>query len=96
MWSSNPKLNPIKIAKLKNRLSRLASGPQSYESRAEHSFLSLELEKVYADQTEYWQQRSKMEWMWQRDRNTAFFHAKATSRLGANNVDGPMDEAGVV
>lgn len=72
-------------------MSKLASSRQSPENKAEHTVLSLELEKLYADLADYWQQRSKTHWMREGDRNTAFFHAKATKRSQTNRVEGLLD-----
>lgn len=58
----------------------LASDRQTPENISEHQVLSLELEKLYYDVSEYWQQQSKTEQMREGDRNTTFFHAKATKR----------------
>lgn len=96
-WSSDPHHNPrIRIDQVKKRLSMLASGRQTEENKAEFAFLSRELEKLYGDLSDFWQQRSKMAWMKEGDRNTAFFHAKATKRAHTNQVDGLVDINGVM
>lgn len=95
LWSRDPRLNPqIRIAKVNERLGVLAAGRQSPSVREEHAVLSNELEKLYEDQAAYWQQRSKTAWLKEGDRNTSFFHAKATTRASINQVVGLLDRNG--
>ncbi|KAL0305015.1 UNVERIFIED_CONTAM: hypothetical protein Scaly_2999700 [Sesamum calycinum] len=42
----------------------------------------------------YWQQRSKIHWLRDGDRNTSFFHAKANTRRRVNVIDRLRDEGG--
>ncbi|KAL0292889.1 UNVERIFIED_CONTAM: hypothetical protein Scaly_3150600 [Sesamum calycinum] len=42
----------------------------------------------------YWQQRRKIHWLRDGDRNTSFFHAKASSRRRVNAIDRLRDEGG--
>lgn len=42
-----------------------------------------------------WKQRSRINWFKEGDRNTGFFHAKASSRYQKNVIEGIYDEAGV-
>lgn len=94
--SQDPRFNPrIRIGQVKKRFSELASSRQTPENRVEHVFLSLELEKLYADISEFWQQRSQTNWMREGDRNTAFFHAKAATRRETNQVEELVDKNGV-
>ncbi|KAL0329405.1 UNVERIFIED_CONTAM: hypothetical protein Sradi_4927200 [Sesamum radiatum] len=41
-----------------------------------------------------WQQRSKMHWLYDRDRSTKFFHATATSRKKYNTIRWIKDVGG--
>lgn len=94
-WSSDPCFNPrIRIAMIEERLSKLASERQTPESNAEHSLLTLELECLYEYLLAYWRQRSKTGWMREGDRNTAYFHAKATKRFEVNHVVSLQDRNG--
>lgn len=48
--NSDPDHNPrLRIAKVKERLHQLTFKHQTAEVRADHAFLTLELERVYAD-----------------------------------------------
>ena len=42
-----------------------------------------------------WRQRSRISWMQYGDRNTRFFHEKASARYKKNFIEGLMDENGV-
>lgn len=45
-----------------------------------------ELETLYHDQAIYWRQGGKVVWMKDRDKNTRFFHAKASIRERVNQI----------
>lgn len=72
-------------------MSQLAAGRQTPKARAERPMLTMELEGLFEDLSFYWQQRSKTEWMKEWDRNTVFFHVKATKRAHINQVLGLKD-----
>ncbi|KAK3218544.1 hypothetical protein Dsin_012514 [Dipteronia sinensis] len=42
----------------------------------------------------YWKQRARVEWLKQDDKNTRFFHSKASSRKAINRISGLQDENG--
>ncbi|KAL0418710.1 UNVERIFIED_CONTAM: hypothetical protein Sradi_1284500 [Sesamum radiatum] len=42
-----------------------------------------------------WQQRSKAHWLWERDRNTKFFHATTTTRKRRNAIVWLKDDRGM-
>ncbi|KAL0295713.1 UNVERIFIED_CONTAM: hypothetical protein Scaly_3091100 [Sesamum calycinum] len=60
----------------------------------EEADLRDKLDAWYARQELYWQQRRKIHWLRDGDRNTSFFHAKASSRRRVNAIDRLRDEGG--
>ncbi|KAK8547762.1 hypothetical protein V6N13_027375 [Hibiscus sabdariffa] len=58
------------------------------EAKREHKSL---LDKDEA----YWAQRARVTWLTQRDRNTAYFHARASGRRKKNRIRGLFDESGI-
>ena len=42
-----------------------------------------------------WRQRSRINWMQSSDRNSRFFHEKASARYKKNYIEGMMDADGV-
>ncbi|KAH1038921.1 hypothetical protein J1N35_040664 [Gossypium stocksii] len=47
----------------------------------------INLGKLYEVNKGYWTQRSRINWLIKGDRNTIFFHVRATSRQEKNNID---------
>ncbi|KAK8264561.1 hypothetical protein V6Z12_D12G118100 [Gossypium hirsutum] len=49
----------------------------------------------YEVEEKYWATRAQTQWLKEGDRNTRFFHAKASSRRSKNSIDSLKDEQGV-
>ncbi|TYI86331.1 hypothetical protein E1A91_D04G058000v1, partial [Gossypium mustelinum] len=52
------------------------------------------LKHLYDREERYWAQRSRVQWLKGGDRNTKYFHAKATGRLKKNSIEKIKDENG--
>ena len=51
----------------------------------------MELNKWHEKEDAMWYQRSKINWFRDGDKNTSYFHAKASVRLKKNQIDGMLD-----
>ncbi|KAK1592432.1 hypothetical protein Q3G72_024855 [Acer saccharum] len=54
-----------------------------------------ELDEMLKVEESLWKQRSRVTWMKEGDRNTRFFHAKASAKRSRNRLDGLFDLGGV-
>ncbi|KAL5776412.1 hypothetical protein ACOSP7_009338 [Xanthoceras sorbifolium] len=55
-----------------------------------------QLEALLYKEERYWQQRSRVSWLRHGDRNTRFFHSKATSRQRRNRINGLLDDNNIL
>lgn len=53
--------------------------------------LKSELNKLYDREEQMWHQRSRVQWIKSRDKNTKFFHGIATQRKRRNFIKGLRD-----
>ncbi|KAL9682775.1 hypothetical protein QQ045_014583 [Rhodiola kirilowii] len=94
-WSSKEFGNVKEIvSNLKERIQYLRSCPRSDEIKDKEAELSNELDEWLEREEIFWRQRSRAEWLRQGDRNTAYFHAKASQRRKRNRIDGLENDRG--
>lgn len=92
-WSRD--INPNKlIDRTHKRLIELQRGPLTEEVKTEIAGLTRQLEKLYIDQSEYWRRRGKAAWFKDGDKNTSYFHARATVGKQVNKIKGLENENG--
>lgn len=80
---------------IRRRLQVLLGQFPSGENQQESFELSNRLEWLLAADSAYWKQRSKITWLADGDRNTKFFHRKASNRKAKNRLIGLYDDNGV-
>lgn len=81
----NDKRNALRKAKFEAQMG------SSYESVF---ILKKGITKLLANEERLWQQRSKAHWITSGDKNTAFFHRKASQRFRRNQIDGLGNQIG--
>lgn len=84
-----------RISKLCLQIDELQKGEQTEQSKAVIAKLRVELEHLYMDEELFWRQRCKNQWAREGDKNTRFFHAKATKRRCNNLISGLLNSEGV-
>ncbi|CAM8977963.1 unnamed protein product [Rhodiola kirilowii] len=84
-----------RIRDIKRRLEEAKCAPCNSTNKEEEAKLSEELDNWLAREETLWLQRSRVLWMHQGDKNTKFFHARASHRRKKNWVHALIDEHGV-
>ena len=83
------------IVELQEKLEWLERQPYSLESSNLMKTTRIDLNCWLEKEDEMWRQRSHINWMQSGDRNTRFFHEKASARYIKNYIEGMMDADGV-
>ena len=86
-WGStrtNPQVAEIK--RLKKVLERLNESDQNEATRSEFMAASKQLDDLLLKQEIYWAQHSQLAWLKFGDKNTKFFHSKASQRHHRNFI----------
>lgn len=79
---------------LREKLDVLGQGIIDQQRKEEMGRCRRELEHLYMDEEIYWRQRCKNQWAKEGDRNTRFFHAKASKRRSNNKIPGLQNQFG--
>ena len=82
------------IAKLQNKLEWLEKQPFSPKLSTSLKTTRIELNCWLEKEDEMWRQRSRINWLQSGDRNTRFFHEKASARYKKNLIEGLLDAEG--
>jgi hypothetical protein len=77
---------PKKIDKLRKRLKSI-NVRNAIQDQQEKIQIEKELDSLLEQEEIYWRQRSRINWLKEGDRNTKFFHKKATWRKKKNRID---------
>ena len=74
-----------KLGELEERLKQLENNNQGQHS-AQIKSLKMEVNDLLEKEEVYWKQRARVAWLKEGDRNTKFFHSKATQRQKKNSL----------
>ena len=86
---AKPEEKEIKL--LQDQLDKINRADTTEESKEEYLVVSKKMDDLLLKQEIYWAQRSRIAWLKHRDRNTKFFHSKASQRRRRNHIKGVMN-----
>ncbi|XP_062021216.1 uncharacterized protein LOC133737727 [Rosa rugosa] len=85
----------IELRIIQEKLYDIMKQPYSPEQYEEQRLLHIQHSSLLAQQERYWRQRFRAIWLKYGDRNSAFFHRRASNRKSRNTIKGLVDEDGV-
>lgn len=84
-----------KLKSLKEKLADLKINFQHYEEVNEVKKTENQIANLLLDEEVYWKQRSRANWLREGDKNTRFFHLKASARRKKNRIEGIWNQENV-
>ena len=83
------------IKKLQKQVEELSMAEQTEENKTEFLAASKKLDDILLRQEIYWAQHSRIAWLKHGDKNTKFFHSKASQRRRRNMIHGVRDQQNI-
>ncbi|KAL9680028.1 hypothetical protein QQ045_017901 [Rhodiola kirilowii] len=75
-----------KVSFLNEKLKRIQQQERTKETMEEEAKVTEEIDEWLYKQELYWKQRSRIDWLKEGDRNTRFFHLRASQRRTSNRI----------
>jgi hypothetical protein len=85
-----------RIENLRKKLASINMDPNREQVQQNKHDIEKELDSLLEQEEIYWRQRSRISWLREGDRNTKFFHQKATWRAKKNKIERLKKEDGSV
>ena len=82
------------LKQMTEQLKSLKHNFKHYDSGDEIKKLERRINNLLIDKEMYWKQRSRADWLKEGDKNTKFFHSKASARNRKNKIQGIEDKQG--
>lgn len=86
--------NRSRICHLIERIDRLIDAPIITTNTKRIRAARMELDRLYSEEEHFWAQRSRITWLKEGDRNTRFFHVRASHCRKKNWIEGIKNENG--
>ena len=86
---------PKKIEEKKKYLHKLTVQDKEGQNGVEINKLKKEINELLDGEEVWWQQRSRVQWLGEGDRNTKYFHNHASERRRKNTISGLWNENGI-
>ncbi|TYG71121.1 hypothetical protein ES288_D05G368800v1 [Gossypium darwinii] len=83
-----------KVKSLEKDIGRLMDGPMNERATKLIKEARYELGQLYDAEEKYWATRSRAQWLREGDKNTRFFHVRASGRRKKNSINRLKDEQG--
>ncbi|XP_062030355.1 uncharacterized protein LOC133746177 [Rosa rugosa] len=85
----------LELREVQSKLLDIMRQPYSVEQYEEQRRLHVKQSQLLSQEEKYWRQRSRAIWLKDGDRNSAYFHRKASNRKSRNTIRGLMNNDGV-
>lgn len=84
----------VQLKDLRDKLKAVKDRPQAPGAVEEERAIMGCIDEVLAREEAFWKQRSRVAWLTEGDRNTGYFHARASERRRKNLIRGLRDSTG--
>ncbi|KAL0315341.1 UNVERIFIED_CONTAM: hypothetical protein Sradi_5412300 [Sesamum radiatum] len=85
-WNSWSGASQSPLLSKQKALAQIRSRPLSVATKSEENRIHGEMELLLSQEEVYWKQRGKAHWLREGDRNTTFFHNRASVRRRTNDI----------